>query len=110
MRAAATALVVLFAGAGAAAADEASLAFFETKVRPSLAKHCYGCHSHQAKKSRGGLWIDHRDGLLKGGDSGPAFVPGKPEQSLLIKAIRYGDESLRMPPAGKLPPSVIRDL
>src|SRR4051812_34953529 len=96
--------------AGRAEADEAGVAFFETKVRPVLVKHCYPCHSHEAKKSRGKLWADHRDGLLKGGESGPAVVPGKPDRSLLIKAVRYEDDSLKMPPDGKLPAALVRDL
>src|SRR5262245_30401879 len=104
--AALAALVVL----GQARADEAGLAFFETNVRPALVKHCYPCHSHEAMKARGGLSLDHRDGLRKGGDSGPAVVPGKPDQSLLIKAVRHEHASLKMPPRAKLPPTVIRDL
>ncbi len=85
-------------------------AFFEKKIRPILVKHCYACHSAKArlaKKLRGGLSLDHRDGLLKGGDSGAAVVPGKPQDSLLLQAIEY--ESLEMPPKGKLPKSVIDD-
>src|SRR5262245_50142894 len=93
-----------------AAADEAGDAFFERKVRPVLVEHCYGCHSAQAKKQRGGLLLDSREGLRKGGDLGPALVPGRPEQSRLIRAVRYGDEDLRMPPKGKLPATVVADL
>ena len=90
--------------------QEQNTAFFEKKIRPVLVKHCYACHSakaRQAKKLRGGLSLDHRDGLLKGGDSGAAVVPGKPQDSLLLEAIEY--ESLEMPPKGKLPRSVIDD-
>src|SRR5215470_9157190 len=93
----------------AAAADDAGAEFFETKVRPILVQRCYECHSQTAKKKRGGLLLDSRDRLRKGGDSGPAIVPGRPEESRLIKAIRYGDEHLRMPPKGKLPDTVIAD-
>lgn len=88
------------------------LRFFESKIRPVLVESCYKCHSEQAKKVRGGLLVDSRDGLLRGGDSGPAIVPGEPEKSLLIQAIRYKDESMQMPPknaGGKLPAQVIRD-
>ena len=89
---------------------EAETALFEKKIRPILVEHCYSCHSAAAarvKKLRGGLRLDRRAGLLQGGDTGPAIVPGKPEQSLLLKALRY--EELEMPPAGPLPPAVIAD-
>ena len=81
--------------------------FFETRVRPTLVEHCYSCHSAQAKKLKGGLLVDSPDGLRKGGESGPAVVPGKPDDSLLIQAIRYDDELTRMPPKGKLPRDTI---
>ena len=75
--------------------------FFERKVRPLLAETCYQCHSHSADKLKGGLMVDSLAGFLAGGDSGPALVPGKPEESLFIKAVRYVDEDLQMPPKGK---------
>src|SRR5262245_44931041 len=75
--------------------------FFETKIRPVLVNNCYKCHSEQAEKVRGGLLLDSREGLLKGGTTGPAVVPGDPEKSLLIKAIRYTDPDLQMPPKDK---------
>ena len=77
------------------------LAFFESKIRPLLAKHCYSCHSAKAEKLKGGLHADSLEGLLKGGDSGPAIVPGDAGKSLLIKAVRYTDADLQMPPKGK---------
>ncbi|MEX2171576.1 MAG: PSD1 and planctomycete cytochrome C domain-containing protein [Pirellulales bacterium] len=80
-------------------------AFFESKIRPVLVEHCYSCHSAEAKELKGSLLVDHRAGLLTGGDSGPAVVPGKPEESLLLAALKY--ESYEMPPDGKLPPEVI---
>lgn len=83
--------------------------FFETKIRPVLATECGKCHSSSAEKLRGGLRVDSRDGLRRGGDSGPAIVPGNLEDSLLIQAIRYGDEDLRMPPRAKLPDAVVAD-
>ncbi len=91
---------------GALAADAPKLTasqteFFENKVRPVLAKHCYKCHSAEATKVKGGLFLDSRDGVLKGGDSGPAIVPGDPEKSLLVKSIRYIDPDLQMPPKGE---------
>src|SRR5262245_25312077 len=84
--------------------------FFETRIRPVLVEHCYKCHSTQAKTPRGGLLLDSRDGLRKGGDSGPAIVPGKPAESLLLKAVRHTDETLRMPPKNKLPAAAVADL
>ena len=81
--------------------NSADLEFFEKKIRPVLADACYSCHSAQAQKIKGGLKLDTRDALLKGGDSGPGLVAGKPDQSLLIKAIRYTDSELKMPPKDK---------
>ncbi len=81
--------------------DARGVEFFENQIRPVLANACYECHSRQSQKAKGGLLLDSREGLLKGGDSGPVLVPGDPDQSLLIKAVRYKDEDLRMPPAGK---------
>jgi hypothetical protein len=86
-------------------------AFFESKVRPVLVEHCFECHSEE--KTKGGLALDTKRGWEKGGDNGPVIVPGKPEESLLIKAVRYHDEDLAMPPekkGGKLPEAVIADL
>jgi cytochrome c553 len=79
----------------------ADLTFFENKIRPLLADQCYSCHSVKAEKTKGGLHVDSLEALLKGGDSGPALVPGDAEKSLLIKAVRYGDPDLQMPPKGK---------
>jgi len=72
--------------------------FFEREIRPILAQNCLKCHG--AKRQRGGLRLDSRDAALAGGDSGPAVVPGKPGESLLVEAVRY--ESLEMPPSGRL--------
>jgi hypothetical protein len=89
----------------------AQLQFFENKIRPVLAEHCYSCHSARSEKVRGGLLVDSRDALLKGGNSGAAIVPGDPEKSLLIKAVRYTDADLQMPPKNKkLPDALIADL
>ena len=81
--------------------------FFEAKIRPVLVSQCGKCHASTAEKLRGGLQVDTREGLRRGGDSGPALVPGKPEESLLIRAIRYRDEELRMPPKAQLPATVV---
>ena len=88
------------------------LDFFETRIRPVLADKCYSCHSAEAGKSKGDLWLDTRENIRKGGEKGPAVVPGDLEKSLLIQAIRYTDEDTAMPPknkGGKLPDSVIAD-
>ena len=74
------------------------IAFFESKVRPILVENCLKCHS--SDKQSGELRLDSRDALMLGGDSGPPIVPGKPEESLLIEAVKY--ESFEMPPSGKL--------
>jgi mono/diheme cytochrome c family protein len=79
--------------------DPAEEEFFEAKVRPVLAEHCLECHG--AEKSKGGLRLDGRASMLKGGDGGPAVVPGKPDESALVEAIRY-DGEVQMPPKGKL--------
>jgi hypothetical protein len=84
-----------------------SIEFFEKKIRPILVEHCYKCHASDAKKVRGGLLLDSRDGIRKGGDSGPAVVPGDPAASRLVKALQY--QELKMPPSGKLPDRVIAD-
>ena len=86
---------------------QADIDFFETKIRPVLIEHCYSCHAADAKIIRGGLLVDSRDGLLEGGDSGPAVVPGEAEKSLLLSALKH--ESLEMPPDRKLPDAVIAD-
>ncbi len=92
--------------------DAAQTAFFEKNIRPVLATKCYKCHSADADKVRGGLLLDTRDGLRKGGEAGPAIVPGNPGESLLIQALHSKDKDTAMPPeksGGKLPASVISD-
>ena len=84
------------------------LEFFESKVRPILVQRCYECHSGQ--ESNGGLRLDYREGLLKGGDSGPALQADEPQGSLLLRAIRYQNADLQMPPSGKLDASEIEVL
>ncbi len=82
--------------------------FFEKKIRPVLVKHCYECHSAQAKTLQANLALDTRAGTRQGGDSGPAVVPGDVDSSLLLDAVHY--EGYEMPPDGKLPEEVIADL
>ena len=102
--------VACLAAESTKASDAAGLDFFEKKIRPVLAQECYQCHSAQAaaqKKLKGGLLLDSRDGARKGGESGPAIVPGKPDESLLVRALKH--EDFEMPPKGKLPDAVIAD-
>ena len=89
----------------ARAADDFS--FFETRIRPVLVKHCYECHATGSGKAEGQLILDHREALRRGGESGPAVVPGNPAESLLWQALRH--EGLKMPPAGRLPESTLAD-
>ncbi|MAG95015.1 MAG: hypothetical protein CMJ48_14910 [Planctomycetaceae bacterium] len=86
--------------------------FFEKRIRPALVQHCYKCHSAKAKaagKLKGGLRLDTRVGIQTGGETGAAIVPGDADKSLLIRAIRYGEKSLQMPPDGKLSGEVLAD-
>ena len=84
--------------------------FFEKRVRPVLVGHCYPCHSTEGKKARGGLLLDSREAILKGGDSGPALVAGDPDKSLFIRAVRHVGPDLRMPPGKKLSDTQVADL
>jgi len=102
-------LTAPYAAAQQQAADEApatfteqQLEFFEKQVRPVLAQRCFSCHSGRAKELKGGLRLDSRELILSGGDTGPAAVPGKSSESLLVDAINYGD-TFQMPPKTKLP-------
>ncbi|MBM3981738.1 MAG: DUF1549 domain-containing protein [Planctomycetes bacterium] len=93
--------LALFVSASAVrAADPAALDHFEKHVRPVLVEKCLNCHGEKAK---GALRLDTRAAALKGGERGPAVVPGKPKESLLLKGLTHTDEDLKMPPAGKLP-------
>ena len=76
--------------------------FFEKKIRPLLAERCYKCHSTRSEKLKGGLLLDSRESLMKGGDDGPVVLPGSPEKSKLVEAINYQNPDLQMPPKGKL--------
>ncbi len=105
-------LLVLFvvASVDAADPDRAGLEFFENKIRPVLVNHCYECHSATAAEEQnvqGGLLLDSREGSLRGGESGPAVVPGNPDESLLIGALKH--ESFKMPPDAKLPKPIVAD-
>ena len=111
-----TLLLVLGLVPGAAplaAADPAftadQVAFYDKQVLPLLTEHCIRCHGKDPEKLRGGLALTSRAALLKGGDTGPAVVAGKPDESLLVQAVRYthAEEAYHMPPAGKLPDAAV---
>ena len=98
------------ASASAQTPSTDDLKFFENKIRPVLVQHCYECHSQEATekgKLQAGLLLDSQQGILTGGESGPAIVAGKPDESLLISALKY--DAYEMPPKGRLPASVIAD-
>ena len=105
------ALAVSFTTSKGQTLTRAQSDFFENKIRPIFVKECYKCHSQSAPKLKGGLSLETREGWSKGGTTGPAVVPGDPEKSLLIKAVRYTDEDLQMPPKGqKLSDAQVADL
>src|SRR5712671_6107660 len=107
-RLAAFSLLLSFGLARASEPTAEGLEFFEKRIRPLLVENCYQCHS-AGKKIRGGLRLDSKTTLMKGGDTGPVVIPGQPAQSLLIKAINYKDD-LKMPQRSKLPDQQIADL
>jgi hypothetical protein len=101
---------LLLSSAFASAADP-GLELFEAKIRPALVEHCYACHSAEAAKTnklRGSLLLDTKAGWAAGGDTGPAVVPGKPKESLLVQSLKY-EGDVHMPPKGKLPAAVVAD-
>ena len=103
-------LLTAHLGAGVYVSADDGIDFFEQKIRPVLVERCYACHSTEAANKqnlKGALFLDSREALRKGGYSGPAIVPGKPNESLLIAAIRH--DTIEMPPKEKLPTNVIAD-
>ncbi len=107
-------VVIVLLASGALAQEKpltrAQLDFFEKKIRPVLVQQCYKCHSAKSEKVKGELLLDTKAGARKGGESGPAVVPRNLRKSLLIEAVRWGNDDLQMPPKKKLPDSVIADL
>ncbi|MFT6241580.1 MAG: hypothetical protein ACJAQT_003679 [Akkermansiaceae bacterium] len=89
---------------------EEGLEYFETHIRPLLSEHCYECHSSNAKKRKANLSLDSRVGWQTGGDTGPAIIPGDPENSLLFQAVSHTNGDLEMPPKNRLPDSSIAKL
>ncbi|MEI6235868.1 MAG: PSD1 and planctomycete cytochrome C domain-containing protein [Planctomycetota bacterium] len=94
----------------AADIDPAALKFFEEKIRPILADNCYSCHSVSAKKLKGKLYLDSREGVARGGENGQVVVPGDPDKSHLIQAVRYKLKDQEMPPDGPLKPDEVAAL
>jgi hypothetical protein len=92
---------------GAAPLSTAEVEFFEKRIRPVLVQQCMDCHNQN--KVKAGLYLDSREGVHKGGETGPLFVVGNPDKSLLIQAIRYTDDDLQMPPKHRLTPEQVRD-
>ena len=97
---------LLASQASSAALASKDVEFFEKNIRPALDTHCYECHSADSKRIKGGLRLDTRNAVLKGGDSGPAINLDEPGSSLLLKALRY-ENDLEMPPNGQLPPHTV---
>src|SRR4051812_41403650 len=95
-------LWVLLLAAAPLTAQSVNNEFFEKEIRPVLADKCYGCHSSKLKSPMGGLVLDSKAGLRKGGNGGAIVTPGDSRTSRLLSAIRYTDPQLRMPPTGKL--------
>jgi hypothetical protein len=94
-------------GAASSPISAADTDFFERNIRPVLVEECYKCHSVGAEKVKGGLFLDTREGMLKGGDDGVIIVPGDPEKSRLVVALRHTDKDLQMPPKKKLDLAII---
>ncbi|MCA9141001.1 MAG: DUF1549 domain-containing protein, partial [Planctomycetales bacterium] len=102
-------VVFVFAPGSVLAITDAERDFFESKIRPVLIEHCYQCHN-SADSAEGGLAVDHRAALHTGGDGGAIVVPGKPDQSRLIKVLRHEIDGLEMPQGGpRLEESIVRD-
>jgi mono/diheme cytochrome c family protein len=90
--------------------DEGGVQFFDKNIRPLLVEHCFACHSAGAVKLRGELLLDSRQGVVKGGQRGPVIVAGEPDKSRLIRAIRWTDPELQMPPTKQLSAEQIEKL
>lgn len=102
-------LTVPWFAISAQVSNSEALSVFEVKIRPVLVARCYVCHSAKAAKVQGGLLLDSKDGLQRGGNSGTVVVPGDPDKSLLVHALRYQDKDLQMPPGKPLPSEAVAD-
>ena len=91
------------------AGNAEEIEFFESKIRPVLAEHCYECHN-SVNKTKGDLALDYKNGLLDGGETDLGIIPGNPKESLLLKVLKHEIKDLKMPKGGpKLMPNVIAD-
>jgi mono/diheme cytochrome c family protein len=103
-------IAVCFACAGLVGADEAADAkFFNEKILTVFKKHCFECHSKDADELKGKLRLDTKAGLKAGGGTGEIVKPGEPDDSLIIKVLRYDEDDRQMPPRGKLDQAIIDD-
>ena len=89
--------------------EDDEIKFFNDKIGPVLEKSCYKCHSAKSEEVQGNLLLDTREGIRKGGDNGPAVVPGDLEKSFLLRTIKYLEDDYQMPPSGKLSDDIIAD-
>jgi hypothetical protein len=109
LRVAVLVAIVLALGRGVWAAEDAGIPFFRDHIEPVLKRQCYECHSAEAKELQGGLRLDSRPGMLRGGDSGPVILPGRSGESLLIQALRHEGDHQMPPEKPKLADAVIAD-
>ena len=103
-------LVVFSAPVGLGASDPVQAEIFEKRIRPLLIERCHACHSRESPSPMGGLRLDSAEAMLAGGTRGPSVAPGRPEESLLIRAVSFEDPELKMPPTGRLSDREIEDL
>ena len=103
-------LVVFSAPVGLGASDSGQAEFFEKRIRPLLVERCHACHSGETSSPMGGLRLDSAEAMLAGGSRGPAVTPGRPDESLLIRAVSFEDPDLKMPPTGQLSDRETADL
>lgn len=101
--------LLLASGFACSGADD-PLNFFEKRIRPIFVEHCFECHSSESGKSKGGLLLDSREDILRGGDSGSALTEKDPDHSKLIEAVRWTNQDFQMPPKRALSPAQINDL
>jgi hypothetical protein len=105
-----SAAILCLVFAGVLRADEAADAkFFDEKILPVFKKHCFECHSKDAEELKGKLRLDTKEGVKTGGDTGEIVKPGEPDESLIIKVLRYDEDDRQMPPRGKLDQAIIDD-
>ena len=102
-------LLLVFLLTRSAGLAEQRTDFFEKKIRPVLSMSCYECHSAKSKSLKAGLLLDRKAGWVRGGKNGAVIHPGKPDESILMNALKYDNHELQMPPSGKLSETVLAD-